>query len=454
MPASTSKLLPARLASPGMAAASVMAAWLAAAVPAGAVDLLAVRHWSAPDHTRIVIDLSARASFLHFALEDPPRIAVEVEGGRFRLPSTQVAVGDGLVRQVRFNLLAQSGKAQVVVDLESSTRYDVFALEKIEAKPHRIVIDVKRPPAAAAPESLSRRPAAPRDGRVVGPSEFGDFLIMIDPGHGGEDAGRRNPDGTTEKRLALELSKAVAAEINARAGYRAELTRKGDYFVSLGRRREIAEQRGAHLFVSVHFNAAPSSAARGTEVFFVSLSGADSRATRELEEAENSADLVGGVPPADAATQSSLTRMLVDLRQNDSVERSQRLATEITDHVDRIRGVQTRRVKQAGFAVLKSLFIPAVLVEAGFLTNRDDLRFFLSETNRARYAKEMADAIVDYCEDVEVPRLGWKIHTVDTGETLSNIATAYAMDIEDLRGVNALVTDRIVPGQKLRVRPR
>jgi N-acetylmuramoyl-L-alanine amidase len=429
-------------------------AWLALPGAAGAVDLLAVRHWSAPDHTRIVVDLSAPAAYLHFALEDPPRIAVEVEGGRLRLASTEVVVGDGLVQRVRFNMLAQSGKAQIVVDLERTTRYDVFALERIESKPNRIVIDVKRPPAEVTPEQVPRKPAPPREERVVGPNEFGDFLIMVDPGHGGEDTGRRNPDGTTEKRLALELSKALVAEIGARAGYRAELTRKGDYFVSLGKRREIAEEKGAHLFVSVHFNAAPSSSARGTEVFFVSLSGADSRATRELEEAENSADLVGGVPPSDAATESSLTRMLVDLRQNDCVERSQRLATEITDHVDEIRGVQARRVKQAGFAVLKSLFIPAVLVEAGFLTNRDDLRFFLSETNRARYAKEMADAIVDYCEDVEVPRLGWKIHTVDTGETLSTIASDYAMDIEDLRGANDLVSDRIVVGQKLRVRPR
>jgi N-acetylmuramoyl-L-alanine amidase len=432
----------------------VAAALFAAPGPAGAVDLLAVRHWSAPDHTRIVVDLSAPAAYFHFALENPPRIAVEVEGGRFRLPSNEVAVGDGLVQRVRFNVLAQSGKAQIVVDLESMTRYDVFALERIEEKPNRIVIDVKRPPSATPPETPPRRPAAPREGRIVGPHEFGDFLIMIDPGHGGEDTGRRNPDGTTEKRLALDLSKALAAEINSRAGYRAELTRKGDYFVSLGKRRAIAEEKGAHLFVSVHFNAAPSSSARGTEVFFVSLSGADSRATRELEEAENSADLVGGVPPSDAETQSSLARMLVDLRQNDSVERSQRLATEITDHVDGVRGVHTRKVKQAGFAVLKSLFIPAVLVEAGFLTNRDDLRFFLSSTNRTRYAEEMADAIQRYCEEVEVPRLGWRIHTVDSGETLSAIATAYAMDIEDLRGVNDLVSDRIVVGQKLRVRPR
>jgi len=429
---------------------AAVAALLALPSGAGAVDLLAVRHWSAPDHTRIVIDLSDAAAYLHRDLDDPPRIAVDVDGGAFRFPVTDVPVGDGIVKRLRFNVLGQSGKAQVVVDLEAPTRYDVFALEPYETKPNRIVIDVKHP----APAVVPRPPSLPRQERIVGPDSFGDFLVMIDPGHGGEDTGRRNPDGMMEKHLALELSKELAAELNRRRGYRAELTRSGDYYLSLARRREIAEQRGAHLFVSVHFNAAPSSQACGTEVFFVSLKGADDRATKELEKAENSADLVGGVPPRDTQTSGELARMLVDLRQNDTVERSQRLATHVTDQVDRVRGVRTRKIKQAGFGVLKSLFMPAVLVEVGFLTNRDDVRFIRSSQNRARYVSALADGIEKYCEEVEVPRLGWKIHTVSRGETLSQIAGVYAMDLGALRGANDLQGDRIFVGQKLRVRPR
>jgi N-acetylmuramoyl-L-alanine amidase len=429
----------------GMAAAAVLLPG-----PAGAVDLSAVRYWSAPDHTRIVIDLSGPAAYRHRTLDGPPRIAVDVEDGRFLFPRTPVPVDDGLVRRLRFNVLESSGKAQVVVDLESTTRYDVFALERIQEKSDRIVIDVKRPPPVRKPPPAT----VPREERIVGPDEFGDFLVMVDPGHGGEDAGRRNPDGLKEKDLALLLSQALADEINGRRGYRAELTRRGDYFVSLARRREIAEDRRANLFVSIHFNAAPARAARGTEVFFVSLRGADSRATRELENAENDADLVGGVPPSDGETAGQLARMLVSLRQNDSVERSQRLATLVTDHCGRIRGIHTRKVKQAGFAVLKSLFIPAILVEAGFLTNTSDARFFRSRQNRARYAEALADGVVAYCEEVEIPRLGWKIHTVVRGETLSDIALTYAMNVSDLRGANDIHGDRIVIGQKLRVRPR
>jgi N-acetylmuramoyl-L-alanine amidase len=413
------------------------------------VDLLAVRHWSAPDHTRIVVDLSDGASYVHRELEDPPRVAVDVTGGRFRIPQHPIEIGDGLVKRVRFNELNSIGKVQVVLDLEVSARYDVFVLEKIEEKPDRIVIDVKRP--SALPPLHSDRPKVEHR---IGPESFGDFLIMVDPGHGGEDSGRRNPDGLREKNLALEFSRALVEEINSRRGFHAELTRNGDYFVSLKRRRDIAEERGAHLFVSIHFNAAESRAARGTEVFFVSLSGAEDRKTRELVQSENSADLVGGIPPNDDNTTDHLAQMLVDLRQADSVERSQQLAVTLTDHVGRIQGLPTRNVKQAGFAVLKSLFIPAVLVEVGFLTNKDDLRFAKSSRSRDQFVESITDGLVQYCERVEIPRLGWKIHTVSSGESLSAIASNYAMNVEALKQANHLNGEGIRPGQKLRVRPR
>ena len=420
---------------------------LLAPAASATTDVLAVRHWSAPDHTRIVIDLSEPGAYRHRTLDDPPRIAVDVSDGRFRLPQTPVPIGDGLVHRIRFNVLAKSGKAQIVLDLEESARYDVFALEKIEEKPNRIVVDVKRP------VPLRIRPPVGQQ-RTIGPQSFGDFLVIVDPGHGGEDPGRRNPGGTKEKDLTMQFSRALADEINRRQGYRAELTRTGDYFVSLDRRREIAMERGGHLFVSVHFNAAPSRSARGTEVFFVSLRGAEDAATRELVAAENDADLVGGVPPSSEETTDAIARMLVDVRQNDSVERSQILATTLTDHVSQLPGIRTRNVKQAGFVVLKSLFIPAVLVEVGFLTNNSDLRYVRSDTNRARYVKALADGLVEYCETVEIPRLGWKIHTVLSGETLSEIALAYAMDVDSLRGANHLNGDQLRVGQKLRVRPR
>lgn len=429
-------------------AAMAAALFLLGAVrPAAAVDVLAVRFWSAPDHTRIVVDLSEPCSYRHNPLADPPRIVVDIDHSRFVVAQTPIAVGDDLVKRIRFGPSTSGGTAgRIVLDLDVAARYDVFALERVDAMPDRLVIDVKRP-AAALPLGPK-----PRVERRIGPDSVGEFLVMVDPGHGGEDFGRHNRDGLKEKTLALDYSKALAAEIDRRPGYRAALTRTGDYFVPLGKRRAIAEEKGAHLYVSVHFNAAPSSKARGTEVFFVSLKGADDRATRELEEVENSADLVGGLPPNGGEGTENLARMLVDLRQSDCVERSQQLSVRINDALDRVRGVRTRPVKQAGFAVLKQLFIPAALVEVAFLSNKDDVRFVKQRANRDAFVQAIADGVVEYCEDVEIARLGWQIHTVRGGESLAQIAESYSMSVDTLRMANSLASDALRPGQKLKVK--
>jgi N-acetylmuramoyl-L-alanine amidase len=438
------------------AAVALLVAVLAAcgfATTAAAVEVTAVRFFSAPDHTRIVADLSGPAAYRHLTLEDPSRIVVDVDDVRFAMPLDAIPVNDGIVKQIRFGPPAKPGAAgRLVLDLEQTTRYDVFLLEKVEDKPDRLVVDVRRVPGIIPVPGTAQDGPKPRAERRIGPDTVGDFLILVDPGHGGDDHGRRNPDGLKEKHLALDFSKALAAEIDRHPGFRAALTRTGDYFVPLGKRRAIAEEKGAHLFVSIHFNAAPSSKARGTEIFFVSMKGADDRATRELEDAENSADLVGGLPPTDQGTSQDIARMLVDLRQSDSVERSQQLSVHINDQVAKVRGVRTRPVKQAGFAVLKQLFIPATLVEVAFLSNREDAKWARSKGNRDAFVRAMADGIVAYCEEVELPRLGWRTHVVNRGESLANIAATYGMDMESLRAANGIDGDKLKPGQKLRVK--
>ncbi|MFH1679502.1 MAG: AMIN domain-containing protein, partial [Candidatus Eisenbacteria bacterium] len=102
-----------------------------------------VRFWTAPDHTRVVADLTAPASFTHRQLSDPHRIAVDVRKTAFRGSTRKIGVGDGLVRAIRMNAL-RSGAAQIVLDLEKSARYQVFALAPVADKPHRVVIDVYR----------------------------------------------------------------------------------------------------------------------------------------------------------------------------------------------------------------------------------------------------------------------------------------------------------------------
>jgi N-acetylmuramoyl-L-alanine amidase len=227
------------------------------------------------------------------------------------------------------------------------------------------------------------------------------------------------------------------------------MTRLGDYGVSLGRRRQIARQGACDLFVSVHANSAPNRDANGTEVFFLSPRGASDQKARELENRENAADLVGGVSP-DA--DEDVLSILVDLKTADSMEKSADLAELVSSELDRC-GVAECSVKQAGFVVLKSLEMPSVLIEVGFLTNKADRKRLASGEYRGEYADCLAGAIAAYFERYEPVAGTGGSHRVSPGETLWSIARRYGMTVDELRRVNRLGDDATIKvGQDLVVR--
>ena len=394
----------------------------------------AVRYWTAPDHTRVVVDLSSECDHSTRVLTGPDRIVVHVAGGSIGEAATRTDVGDGLVERVRLNQL-RSG-AQVVLDLVEPSPHNVFSLRPYAGKPDRIVVDVFQ-------EGREVRPTAPS-------AATGHRVIIIDPGHGGEDPGTLGNGELREKDVVLDIGKMLAAELRSRPGYEVRLTRDGDYFVPLGKRKRIARDASGHIFVSIHANSAPSRRAQGTEVFFVSPRGASDQAARELADRENAADLVGGVSP-DA--DDDVLSILVDLKMDDSVKKSNDLATIVSRRLEET-GVSESVVKQAGFLVLKSLSMPSVLVEVGFLSNSSDVRRLKDRDYRRRYAACLADAIDAYAERYASAVVSTEgTHTVAAGETLWSIARRYETTVDELRLLNSLDEDaRIAVGQVLAVR--
>ncbi len=332
-------------------------------------------------------------------------------------------MGDGLVDRVRLNEL-QSG-TQVVVDLMSASAHTVFPLKPYLNKPNRIVIDIfhDKQPGVATPA----RPEA------VGEST--PHIIIIDPGHGGEDPGTLGNGVLVEKDVVLDISKRLAALLKSRGGYDVRLTRDGDYFVRLAKRKQIANASGGDVFISIHANSAPNKRADGTEIFYVSPRGASDQAARELADRENAADLVGGVSP-DADT--DVLSILVDLKMSDNVQKSSDLAGLLRSELGR-DGVSDCAIKQAGFLVLKSLAMPSVLVEVGFLTNSSDVKKLKRSSYRQSYAECLA-AAVDHFFDRYAPVVAQHegTHKVAPGETLWSIARRYDITIDDLRSMNGL----------------
>jgi N-acetylmuramoyl-L-alanine amidase len=368
----------------GPAAACLVSALFLMASIADARNVLRIRYWTAPDHTRVVIDLSSRAQFRSRTLTDPDRIAIDVPSTSFASAvQAPMEVEDGLIRRIRVNKL-RSGTAQVVLDLYEHSEFNIFPLGKMKDYPERIVVDVVRP--------VSQRELDEQARRIEGLKESRTKIVVIDPGHGGNDPGAIGRGGVREKDVCLKIARRAAEQINAVPGFKAFLTRDGDYFVSLGRRVSIARRLKADLFVSIHANDARNRAASGTEVFFLSLSGATDEAARQLAEKENAADMVAGVAP----DSDDLTYIIFDMVQKESILRSSYLAEAVHDNLVRHNRLQSRGVKQAGFAVLKNAGIPSVLVEVGFLSNSKEAKLLKSSSFQDDAAVLLKDGVIDY----------------------------------------------------------
>lgn len=415
-----------------LAAVALVVAAVPSLAPASA-EVAAIRQWTAPDHTRIVVDLTGESQYSTRTLTGPDRVVVLVVEGEMGEAPRNTPVGDGVVDRVRLNQL-ESG-VQVVVDLPKVSAYSVFPLKPYREKPYRIVIDVFRdepPETVAAP---SQDNGGPR-------------VIVIDPGHGGEDPGTVGNGRLREKTIVLDIATHLADELRSKGGYEVHLTRTGDYFVPLAKRKKIAHERGGDIFMSIHANSAPNWRASGSEVFFVSPRGASDQTARELADRENACDLVGGVSP-DA--DSDVLSILVDLKMSDNVDKSSDLASFVMQKL-RASGASACAVKQAGFVVLKSLSMPSVLVEVGFLTNSSDVKNLGKASYRQQYSSALAEAVDAYFDrylPVASSTSSPGEHRVAPGETLWSIARRYGLSVSELRELNGLREDATIQVDQL-----
>ena len=205
--------------------------------------------------------------------------------------------------------------------------------------------------------------------------------IAVDPGHGGEDAGAKGRKGLLEKGVALRLALDLKVALEA-AGFEAFLTRQDDTFIPLWDRAHKANEAGADLFLSLHLNAARSRHARGSEVFFLSLDQGDSDAA-EVAALENAG---AGTRPAQ---ESVLASILEDLAHKAYLQESERLAVQIQTQLNLLGSIKERGVKQAPFVVLRGAAMPAVLVEAAFISNPKEEQKLLD----AAYLRKLADSV-------------------------------------------------------------
>jgi len=378
---------------------------VAAAVHAAApVRVSDVRLWSGPEGTRLVLDLSAPARYEVFTLENPDRVVVDLARAELALHKA-LPQGQGRVKNVRAGPQAGGG-LRLVLDLDAPQVVKSFAVAPEGAAGHRLVIELPpggdapvAAPASAAPTgaqvlaasaaALGRETArAESPVKSVGPSANGrDVVVAVDAGHGGKDPGAIGRGGTREKDITLAIARRLAKTIDAEPGMRAVLIRDGDYFVSLGGRGRKAREHGADLFISVHADAVLDRGVSGASVYVLSLRGASDEAARWLAERENAADLIGGVSLDDKS--DVLASVLLDVTQKEAVSNSVEAADSVLAALRRVGPVHGKRVRHAGFVVLKSPDVPSMLVETAFISNAADER----KLRDAAYQQRVAEAI-------------------------------------------------------------
>jgi N-acetylmuramoyl-L-alanine amidase len=385
---------------------------------AAPVQVSDVRLWSGPEGTRLVLDLSAPARYEVFTLQNPDRVVVDLARAELALRKG-LPKGQGRVKTVRTGPQAGGG-LRLVLDLDSAQTVKSFAVGPDGTSGHRLVVELPPPgdaPAAAtlpvaptgaemlaaASATLAREvPKVESPVKSVGAAAAGrDVVVAVDAGHGGQDPGAIGRGGTREKDITLAIARRLAKAIDAEPGMRAVLIRDGDYFVSLRGRVRKAREQGADMFISVHADAVLDRGVSGASVYVLSLRGASDEAARWLAERENAADLLGGVSLDDKS--DVLASVLLDVTQKEAVSNSVEAADSVLASLRRVGPVHGKRVRHAGFMVLKAPDIPSMLVETAFISNVTDERKLRDAAYQQRVAEAIHSGVRSYFYDKPPP---------------------------------------------------
>lgn len=416
------------------------------ALPSAAnVQVHDVRLWRAPDHTRIVFDLTGPATHKLIVLENPHRIVLDVSDASLKAQLASLDLQGTPIRQLR-SAVREGDDLRVVLDMTTAVKPKSFPLEANDRAGDRLVLDIYDVATKTATVKKSVTQSARRN-----------IIVAIDAGHGGEDPGATGPNRLREKNVVLSIAKELEVLFKADTGYTPKMIRSGDYYVSLKGRRDLARKHQADLFVSIHADAFKRKEASGASVYALSTVGATSTAARYLAQRENSADLVGGVRLSDK--DDILAGVLADLSMTSTLDTSLSLGSGVLKKVDNIAKLHKKSVEQAGFAVLKSPDIPSILVETGFISNPTEAKNLGSRAYRKKMAAAIHAGIVQWfaAHPPSGTLIAWhkqgggQQYTIASGDTLSGIAQRFNVSLAMLKSSNGLSGSRILVGQKLTI---
>jgi N-acetylmuramoyl-L-alanine amidase len=273
-----------------------------------------------------------------------------------------------------------------------------YVVEAANGQPPKLVVELTATDRASFMRTLSAnsraelRPAAPPDPVKSAPDDKRP-IVIVDPGHGGIDNGTQASSGELEKQIVLDFASALRERLEKSGKYRVVMTRSDDTFIPLADRVKIARDQQAQLFVSVHADALPRGEgdAQGATIYTLSDTASDAEAAR-LAESENRADVIAGIDLTEEP--SDVADILIDLARRETKMFSNQFARLL---LGEMKGGHVRLhpspLKSAGFRVLKAPDVPSVLVELGYVSNKDDLHHLVSDDWRSKTVQVVGQAV-------------------------------------------------------------
>jgi N-acetylmuramoyl-L-alanine amidase len=427
-------------------------------------EILNIRHWVAPDNTRIVIDTSDEADTTVHKTDQ--KITIDFKNAQVHktVPTEDVLNKPGI--QKITVLPFPDKRIRIELWLADYVETRVFKLKAFAEKPYRVVIDI------GLPEIEKKETEERKQIQKVKK----DKVIVIDPGHGGDDPGAVGRKKTKEKVVVLKIAKKLEKILNSRKGYKAFLTRRGDYYPSFNKRLRIAREYGADLFLSIHADAWKGRSARGSSVYCLSTTSASSVAARLLASEQNLADIIGGAEN-DQGTEES-DPITLHMVQTETMNISRDLGATLLGRLRKVNPLKFHRVQYAPFRILKLPEIPSVLVETAYISNPKEEALLRSPAFQTKIAEAIAFSIDDFIAKAEgqrpavlavkeeppvktpsartapsrEPPMETEFYKVKKGDTLDKIAKKRHTTIAALLKLNRMkLSDTLHANRKLKV---
>lgn len=432
---------------------SCLLIWLSAfsTFKAEGADIESARLWRAPDHTRLVFDISAPVDYKIFALENPDRLVIDIIDGLQRTSFDNLDLSTTPIAKIR-SAVRNKDDLRVVLDMTTSVDLKHFALKANAQYSDRLVIDLYD----------QKRPVSRSVVDVIKPTNR-KIIIAVDAGHGGEDPGALGPKKILEKNVVLQIAKRVNALFDNDPYYDGIMVRKSDYYLAHRKRTQIARDNRADFFISIHADAFTDSRAHGASVYALSNQGATSETARFLAQKANQADLIGGASILNLGDKDNvLAGVLVDLSMTATMRTSLDAGEYVLKNMGTIARLHKKKVEQAGFLVLKSPDIPSLLIETGFISNPREAGLLTDATYQQKMARAIYTGLIQYYYDN--PPVGTLLaaatngkpvaYLVARGDTLSEIALRYNTSVSRILSYNKMSSSTIRVGQELLIPAR